>query len=213
MEFLMYRYAFLFKFEDIEMLKLDLVNYSNKDKGDKVKYYILSQQMQIKKLENIIYFNRLNTVEIRIYEKYYIFIVFTNKIRDIMKYNFLINYSKINLVDNRFVEEVFRLGFSNNLTSISLETDKNYGEETLNLVGNKLFNIDIFEDMNIFEDNSIWNISEYSFQPILMKYCIKIKAPNIVEFNKKMLKTSREKIIDIIISIVMRDGCYGRKLY
>ena len=203
MEFLMYRYVFLFRFEDIEVLKNDIFNHLSQVHIDKEKEsYILSQEVTIRKSENAIYFNKLNAVEIKIYKKDNIFGIFTNKVKNIRQYKFLMNYSPINLVNNEFMIKVFKNGFSNNLTKISIEVDKKYGQETLELMGNRLFDIDIFKDLDIFNYNSAWHIKEYSFQPSLSKYCIKIKEPNRIEFNKKILSEVGDKIIQSIILIL-----------
>lgn len=203
MEFLMYRYVFLFRFEDIEVLKNDIFNHLSQVHIDKEKEsYILSQEVTIRKSENAIYFNKLNAVEIKIYKKDNIFGIFTNKVKNIRQYKFLMNYSPINLVNNEFMIKVFKNGFSNNLTKISIEVDKKYGQETLELMGNRLFDIDIFKDLDIFNYNSAWHIKEYSFQPSLSKYCIKIKEPNRIEFNKKILSDVGDKIIQSIILIL-----------
>ncbi len=203
MEFLMYRYVFLFRFEDIEVLKNDIFNHLSQVHIDKEKEsYILSQEVTIRKSENAIYFNKLNAVEIKIYKKDNIFGIFTNKVKNIRQYKFLMNYSPINLVNNEFMIKVFKNGFSNNLTKISIEVDKKYGQETLELMGNRLFDIDIFKDLDVFNYNSAWHIKEYSFQPGLSKYCIKIKEPNRIEFNKKILSDVGDKIIQSIILIL-----------
>lgn len=211
MEFVMYRYVFLFRFEDIENFKKDIFKHLNQLYVDNEKEsYILSQEVEIRKSKNTIYLNKLNTVEIRLYKKDYIFGVFTNKVKDLKQYKFLMNYYPINLVNNTFVNKVFKSGFSNNLTKISIEVDKKYGQESFELIGNKLFDIDIFNDVDVFNYNSIWNIKEYTFQPSLSKYCIKIKEPNRIEFNKNILSDVGEKIIRSIISILLRDGDCGK---
>lgn len=198
----MYKYAFVYRANNINSLKEDLEAYLVRDKD---KSYILSQQLELKKSNNIIYINKLDTSEVRVYRNKLIFIIFINKIKDIKEYKFLSKYDSINLTRNQLVSNIFSLGFSNNLTQISMESAGKYGEDKFDLMGNKLFKIDIFDDLGVFEHNSEWNISEYTFQPNNSQYCIKIKSPNRIEFNKRIDQETFEENVNEIINILEKE--------
>lgn len=199
----MYKYAFIYKLNEIELLKNDLNEYLIKDINET---YILGRKLELKKANNIIYINKVNISEVRIDRENLIFIIFVNKIKEVKEYKFLLRYVPIDISQNKFVNNIFKLDISNNLTKISLELNENYGIDKLELMGNNLFEIDIIEEMDIFKDNSQWHIKEYTFQPIKSKYCVRIKAPNRIEFSNRINNDDFEEVIAQIIRVYERSN-------
>lgn len=199
----MYRYAFLYFFNRKNSLKDDLEEYLfNNYNKNKDETYILSQQIELRKYDNTIFIDKFNTCEIKVYQMYSIFIVFCNKIKDVKKYNFLSKYKLINICDNMFVNKIFKYKVSKNMTKFFIELDPQYGEENLELMGNMINNENMINELDIFNYNSYWNIKEYKFQPSCSKYNISIKAPNRIEFNRKMNNDEINKIITNILPLI-----------
>lgn len=203
----MYKYACLFDLNNEKKLKKDLEKYlSSKYIEGKNNSYILAQEIELEKRYNTIFINKINTSEIVVYPLESVFIIFLNKVKDLKEYDFLLNYKPIYLADNQFVSRIFESELSKNLTMISMELDKRYGQESINLIGNTIHNVDFFEDFEVFDYDSWWNIKEYAFQPTYSKYSLKIKSPNRIEFNKKFNEDEVKKIIKDILYIIVRNN-------
>lgn len=203
----MYKYACLFNLNSEKDLKKDLEKYlSNKYIENKSNSYILAQEIELEKYHNTVSINKINTSEIVVYPLELVFIIFFNRVKDLKEYDFLLSYKPIILSDNQFVSRIFESKLSNNLTMISMELDKRYGQESINLIGNTIHNVDFFKDFDVFDYNSGWNIKEYAFQPTYSKYSLKIKSPNRVEFNKKLDEDEIKKIIKDILNIIVRNN-------
>lgn len=199
----MYKYAYLFYVNNEFVLEEDLKEYLSEEYiKDKNNSLVLCQNMKITSDKNTIFIDKSITSKINIYTKNSIFIIFTNRVKDIKKFNFLLKYNPVNLVDNRFVKEIFKNGFSENLTMISIESDKTFGEESIDLVGNSIHSDNYFEEFGIFRSDSWWKIKEYGFQPIFSKHGIKVKEPNRIEFNKKMCEDEINSIIKKLLFMV-----------
>ena len=206
----MYKYAFLFFLDNKLDLQSDLDKYLSKTyiKNDN-KSYILSQNIKLTTSENTIFIDKYITTKINIYAEESIFIIFTNRVKDINEFDFLLNYKPVNLTSNMFVKRIFDKGISNNLTMISLECNEEYGEETINFIGNLIDKDYSFEEFDVFRYDSYWKIKEYGFQPIFSKYSIKIKTPNRIEFNKKMNENEVNSLIQkLMLMIEVNRGDY-----
>lgn len=203
MEFIMYKYAFLFHLDNKFVLEEDLEKYlSERYIQDDNSSYILSQNIKLKTNNNTVFINKLTTSKVNIYPKESLFIIFTNRVKDIKKFDFLLNYRPINLANNIFVKEIFNNGISKNLTMISLESDENYGVDSINFIGNLIEEDYSFKEFGIFRNDSLWRIKEYAFQSIFSRYSIKIKAPNRIEFSPKMNNDEINMLIDKLILMI-----------
>lgn len=199
----MYKYAFLFHLDNKFALEEDLEKYlSERYIQDDNSSYILSQNIKLKTTNNTVYINKLITSKVNIYPKESLFVIFTNRVKAIKKFDFLLNYRPVNLVNNIFVKEIFNNGISKNLTMISLESDESYGVDNINFIGNLIDKDYSFKEFGIFQNDSWWKIKEYAFQPISSKYSIKIKAPNRIEFSNKMNNDEINTILDKLILMI-----------
>lgn len=150
--------------------------------------------------------NEYNSIITIFYYKLYgIMCILCSKYRDILTLNIIDKMKKIDLLDKKIFNDIFKYGLSENLCKLVIDIDiLGDDAEIIELKGHKLLNMDFLDEVNVQDSNSTTKLKLYSIQPRGYKYLVTFKSINKLEFNKRFTRKDIEKIVSKLVNLLYR---------
>lgn len=147
--------------------------------------------------------NKDSVVSIFYYKLYKVICIMCNKYRDIVTLNITDGMKKVDLLDKKIFNAIFKHGLSENLCKLVIDIDiLGNDAEIVELNGHKLLNVDFLDVVDVQDNNSTTKLKLYSIQPYGYKYLVTFRSINKLEFNKKFTAKDIENIVSKFIGVL-----------
>lgn len=147
--------------------------------------------------------NENETMFIFIYKKINILAIMGNKERHFEKLKGFLLMEKVNLLDKKLFQNIFKENFSDNLCKIIIDIDVLGSEEELiEFQGCKLTELNLLEEYDFYDLESETKLKSYSIQPLGYKYIFKFSSINKLQINDRYDKNEIENLISRLIFLI-----------
>lgn len=199
--FLMGKNLYFYFFHNINKVINDIDNYEHvcrKENNNKLEFDIEYLRKEINRVDNKInLYYKISAIKFIIFKKINLLVIITEKYNYIKDFCSANELKKVNLLSNTLFYNIFNEKFSENLMKLNISTTNVEALiDNIEMVGNNLYNSDVFYNLNDYLLDKETKIKCYSFQVKKYSIVVNISSTNRMEVRGRDIK--EEKIMKFL---------------